>query len=324
MDIEYYGPNPEVGTWYLGALRAGEEMAKHVGDEEFAKQCRDLFDRGSKWIDANLFNGEYYEQKITPPKSADSIADGLRLGAGATNLAEPELQLGAGCLTDQLVGQYVAHVCGLGYLLEKQHVATTLRSVMKHNFCENLFGHFNHMRSYALDDEQGLLVATYPKDRRPKRPFPYAFEVWPGLEYTAAAGMLYEGQTDDALKCIAATRARHEGRKRNPFDEPECGHHYARAMASWATLLAYTGFHYDAVDRVITFNASSKPTTWFWSSGDAWGTIKQSPQNGKVEVTLTVMEGTLPLRTITLTGRGSHQLESDQTLKNGATIQASV
>src|SRR5207237_10480871 len=183
----------------------------------------------------NLFNGDYYEHHIIPPKSADAVADGLRAGAGATNLAEPELQLGAGCLADQLVGQYVAHVCGLGYLLDRAHVRKTLESILKFNFRTSFFDHFNHLRSYVAGDESGLLVATYPKGRRPKRPFPYCNEVWTGLEYTTAAGMIYEGLVDEGVKVVTAARARHDGKTRNPFDEPECRHHYAPAMAAWRT-----------------------------------------------------------------------------------------
>ncbi len=128
MDVEYYGPNPQMGIWYLGALRAAEEMARHVGDNDFAATCRDLFERGSKWIDANLFNGEYYEHQIRPPTDESQIAAGLLVGMGAKDPTKPDYQLGAGCLVDQLVGQYMAHVCGLGYLVDREHVRTTLRA----------------------------------------------------------------------------------------------------------------------------------------------------------------------------------------------------
>ncbi len=74
MDVEYYGPNPEMGFWYLGALRAAEEMARAVGDDAFAAECRDLFDRGSAWLDANLFDGEYYEGTL--PLERFSLRDG--------------------------------------------------------------------------------------------------------------------------------------------------------------------------------------------------------------------------------------------------------
>ena len=54
MDVEYYGPNPQMEIWYLGALRAAEEMAAGVGDKTFAKLCRGLFAKGRAWTDANL------------------------------------------------------------------------------------------------------------------------------------------------------------------------------------------------------------------------------------------------------------------------------
>jgi len=107
MDVEYYGPNPQMGIWYLGALRAAEEMAEHVGDKPFAATCRKLFQNGRTWIDANLFNGEYYEHHIKPPKDESEIAVSLLVGMGAKDPTRPDYQLGAGCLVDQLVGQYM-------------------------------------------------------------------------------------------------------------------------------------------------------------------------------------------------------------------------
>ena len=158
---------------------------------------------------------------------------------GAADPSEPVLQLGAGCLVDQLVGQFLAHVCGLGYLVAADKVKQTLNSIMRFNFKKNMYGHFNHMRSYVLNDESALLMATYPRGNRPARPFPYYNEVMTGFEYTAAVGMLYEGELDDGLRCISAIRDRYDGQRRNPFDEAECGHHYARAMASWAAVAGF-------------------------------------------------------------------------------------
>ncbi len=322
MDVEYYGPNPQMGAWYLGALRAMEEMARHLGESGFADTCRTLFERGKAWMDSHLFNGEYYEHEIRPATSIEAIAPGLRHESmGARNLENPELQLGAGCLIDQLVGQYMAHVCGLGYLLDPDHVRRTLRALMKHNFKDNLHGHFNHMRSYALADEPAMLMASYPRGRRPRRPFPYYNEVMTGFEYTAAVHMLYEGLTADGLKTIAAVRSRYDGRRRNPFDEAECGHHYARAMASWAAILALTGFDYCGVDGSMKFAASRKRVKWFWSNGRAWGTCEQRPGRGGVQVMLNVLHGELSLRKFTLTGCGevswgkAKQVGAGQSLK---------
>ena len=395
MDVEYYGPNPQMGGWYLGALRAVEEMARHLarsaapetrevapppslpgrGQGEgrtlvppspcplterergqgcapcasvaaelgaFANTCRELFQRGSRWMDAHLFNGEYYEHEVRPPKDPAAIAPGLRLNMGAKDLSEPDLQLGAGCLVDQLVGQYTAHILGLGYVLDPRHVKAAHRAIFRHNFKRSLYGHFNHLRTFALNDEAALLMATYPRGRRPKRPFPYYNEVMTGFEYCAAVGMLYEGQTAAGLKCIEAIRARYDGLRRNPFNEAECGHHYARAMASWSAILALTGFHWSAVTKTMTFapahsackyarpakspssSASLKPTTWFWSTGSAWGTVRQRPTPRGIEVTLSVLHGSLPLRALTLAGLGTITLANPRDVVTGATIRVLV
>jgi non-lysosomal glucosylceramidase len=299
MDVEYYGPNPQMGSWYLGALRAGEEMARYLGEAEFADECRRLFDRGSRWLDQHLFNGEYYEHEIRPPLSAAAIALGLRHSTmGARNLADPELQLGAGCLVDQLVGQFMAHVCGLGYLLAPEHVTTTYDSLMKYNFKADFSDHFNHMRSYVLNDESAMLMASYPRGRRPARPFPYYNEVMTGFEYTAAVGMLYEGQIEQGLRVVKAVRDRYDGYRRNPFDEAECGHHYARAMASWAALLALSGFGYSAVARTLTLAPRWRAEDFssFWSVPAAWGAVRQAITGAGMEIRWRVLSGALPVR----------------------------
>ena len=328
MDVEYYGPNPQMGTWYLGALRAMEEMARYLGEADFAAKCRDLFERGRAWTDTNLFNGEYYEHQIRPPKDDAEVAEirpGLRVGMGALNLQEPDLQLGAGCLVDQLVGQYMAHVCGLGDLLDPEHVRTTLRSIMKHNFKHGFNQHFNHLRSFVLGDESALLMATYPKGRRPRRPFPYYNEVMTGFEYTAGIHMLYEGQDDltqAGLQVIGAIRQRYDGLKRSPFDEAECGHHYARAMAAWAGVLALTGFHYSAITKTLTFAPlqDKKHATYFWSNGRAWGTCALRGTKKQTEVTIHVMGGEIEISKLVLTGYGEAKLKAPKRVKAGKII----
>jgi uncharacterized protein (DUF608 family) len=314
MDVEYYGPNPQMGVWYLGALRAAEEMARHLGEDDFAATCRRLFENGSKWIDDNLFNGEYYEHQVRPPKDKSDIAPSLLIGMGAKDPTKPDYQLASGCLVDQLVGQYMAHVCGLGYLLDRDNVGATMRGIMKYNLREGLYGHFNCMRSFAMGDESALLMASYPEDK-PENPFSYFTEVMTGFEYTAAVGMLYEGQTEAGLKCIENIRDRYDGRKRSPFNEAECGHHYARAMASWAAVLALTGFNHSGVEKSMTF--ANKGGTHFWSNGYAWGNclVKRSKRAAQVE--LSVMHGELTLEKFTLGDFGQAQFEEPLKIEVG-------
>jgi len=321
MDVEYYGPNPQMGVWYLGALRAAEEMARHLGEDDFAVTCRRLFEQGKTWLDENLFNGEYYEHQIRPPKDTLAIAPSLLIGMGAKDPTKPDYQLGSGCLVDQLVGQFMAHVSGLGYLLEADHVRKTLQSIMKYNLREGLYGHFNCMRSFALGDESALLMASYPKDR-PKNPFPYFTEVMTGFEYAAAIGMLYEGQLEPGLTCIRNIRDRYDGRKRSPFDEAECGHHYARAMASWAAVLALSGFHYSGVEKTMTFAAQEG--TFFWSNGYAWGSCSLKKENDKVRVELSVLHGELSLSRLILRRFGDVQFDKERLIKTGEKMTFAV
>lgn len=316
MDVEYYGPNPQMEFWYLGALRAAEEMAKYLNDKEFEKKCHTLFLNGSKWTDENTFNGEYYFQKIMPPSSPQAIAFGLREGMGSTNLTEPDFQLGKGCLVDQLVGQYMAHICGLGYLANEQNIKTTMKSIMKYNYIKDFSPLFNNMRSYIMGSESGLIMASWPNGRL-KVPFPYFAESMTGFEYAAAVGMIYEGQTVDGLKCIKSIRDRFDGYKRNPYDEPECGHHYARAMASWALVLALSGFQYSGVEKSMSF--TSTPGTYFWSNGSAWGTCKV--ENDKA--TLEVLKGEITLSKFYF-GEAKTSIITPFTLKQGDIKQLNI
>lgn len=279
MDVNYIGPNPQMATWYLGALRASEEMALQMKDKAFAKKCRAMFENGSQWVDENLFNGAYYIQKV--PKPTD-------------------FQVGEGILVDQLVGQYLAHTCGLGYLLDKDHIATTLKTIKKYNWQENFNDHLSTFRSYAVGKEKGLIMAYYPENKREARPFPYYSEVMTGFEYSTGAHMLYEGLEEEGLEVFAAIRDRYDGKKRNPFDEGEFGHRYARAMASYSGLLAYTGFGYSAVNKSMKFN--NRDGKFFWSNGYQYGTVEISSTDGQKTASLTVLNGSIELRSFQIKG----------------------
>jgi len=253
-------------------------------------------------MDANLFNGEYYEHKITDPTTFQFI------DMDNPKTAIPEYQLGKGCLVDQLVGQYMAHICGLGYLANPKNIRTALSSIMKYNYLTDFSRHFNNMRNYVMGDEAGLVMAAWPKGRL-EVPFPYWAESMTGFEYCAAVGMLYEGMTDDGLKCIRAIRDRFDGLKRNPFDEIECGHHYARAMAAWSSVLALSDFHYSGVTGIMSF--TSQPGKYFWSNGYAWGTCDITSSS----VTLQVLCGSLHLTKFMLDNK--QRIAKNITMKEG-------
>ncbi|HEV8040853.1 MAG TPA: GH116 family glycosyl-hydrolase [Bryobacteraceae bacterium] len=296
-DVEFYGPNPLGTVYYLGALRAAEEMALALGDTAAAANYHALFAKGSAWTDQNLFNGDYYIQKVRGiPKS--QIAPATVGDMGADNPEQPEFQLGDGCLADQLIGQYLADVAGLGPLLDAAHIRKTLESIRKYNYRAQLYEHDSVQRVYVLNDEAALLVCDYTKGGRPKIPFPYFQEAWTGIEYLVAAQFMHAGMLKEGLETIENVRRRYDGERRNPWDEPECGHHYARAMSAWSSVIAFSGFDYHGARKEISLLPKALPPefTSFFSTGFGWGLF--SFAKGRVE--LAVTEGTLPLKSIRL------------------------
>jgi hypothetical protein len=207
-------------------------------------------------------------------------------------------QFGNGCLSDQLLGQLFAHVTGLGHVLPAEHVRRAAQAIHRHNFRRNLNDHDNLARTYALGDEAGLLICSWPHGGRPRRPFVYADEVWTGIEYGVASLLLYEGLVDEALEIVRAARARHDGTRRSPWSEAEAGHHYARSLASWGLLLAYTGFDYDASRRSIGFTpvVGAADLSSFFSTGSGWGVFRQDARS----VELDLRGGTLELSELRL------------------------
>ena len=299
-DVEFYGPNPMCGIYYLGALRAGEEMARAVGDDGAAAEYRRLFENGRKWIDANLFNGEYYVQQIRGTEKS-KIAPALMSTMGSEETENPQYQVGGGCLVDQLVGQYLAEVAGLGDLVSRANVRKTLQSIYRYNYKRTLAEHDTVQRTFALNDEAALVICDYGKARRPRIPFPYYAEVMTGFEYAAASHMLFAGMTREGVECIRNIRARYDGERRNPWDEAECGHHYARAMAAWSGVLALSGFRYHGASGTVWVMPRLRLPDFrcFWATGTGWGTFSLTAGR----LSLKVDHGTLACRRFTVRGR---------------------
>jgi hypothetical protein len=152
-----------------------------------------------------------------------------------------------------------------------------------------------------------VLVCSYAEGKRPRIPFPYYAEVFTGLEHATAAMMMYAGMVDEGTEYIANTRARYDGEKRNPWDEAECGHHYARAMSSWSSVVALSGFEYDgARESVIALpRLPYRSFRSFWASGTAWGEFSYVPgTNGGTFFTLRVHGGDLRCRSVAITAVG--------------------
>ena len=240
MDVDYYGPNPQMEFLYLAALEAAERLAAAFDDDRaFAAKCADLRARGSAWTEANLFNGDYYEHHVVSAEGDFHPATRASWTTFADPL-HPDFQLASGCLVDQLVGDYAARAVGLEPVADFAHARRATDTILRRNRREADAPAFNHMRDFTLFGERSLVMAWYPEDRKPKTPFPYYPETMTGFEYVVAAWLAQTGDFAAAEKVVRDIRDRYDGVKRNPFDEAECGHHYARALASWAVFKAFS------------------------------------------------------------------------------------
>ncbi|MBI4475095.1 MAG: glycine cleavage system aminomethyltransferase GcvT [Acidobacteria bacterium] len=182
----------------------------------------------------------------------------------------------------------------------------------QHNFRNPIGGFDNVQRVYALQDEAGLLLCSWPHGNRPALPFVYSDEVWTGIEYQVAAHLIYEGLVDEGLRVVKAARDRHDGVRRNPWNEFECGWHYARALSSWAVLQALSGVRYSAVEKSLTFNPKLKPPfKCVVAAGTAWGLLTVE----KTKATFEVRYGRLALRKF-----GAATLSPERVLTVGETV----
>ncbi len=260
-DIEFWGPNGMSASFYLGALTAfvkmGEAQAKDVS---FYKK---LLSKGKTFTESELFNGEYFIQKIKwnglkAKNPIDEVKGAWNIDYSPESIEifkkeGPKYQYGVGCLSDGVLGAWIAKVCGIDTpILSPNKIKSHLSSVHKYNLKKDLSDHVNPQRpSYALGDDGGLLLCTWPKGGELSLPFVYSDEVWTGIEYQVASHLIFEGMVEQGLDIVRVCRKRYDGSSRNPFNEYECGSWYARAMSSYGLLQALTGIRYDAVGKSL-------------------------------------------------------------------------
>ncbi len=284
-DINFEGPNTFVGSLYLAALRAGEEMAKEMGDAEFAQRCRRIFESGNRLSVERLWDGEYFIQIVDLQKY-------------------PKHQYEKGCLSDQLFGQGWAHQLSLGYIYPPRNVKQALKSVWTYNFAPDV-GPQNEVhppdRWFALPGEPGLFTCTWPKSPYIKEGVLYREEVWTGIEYQVAGHMVWEDMLPEALAICHAVEQRYHPAKHNPFNEVECGDHYARAMASWGVYTALSGFEYHGPKRHIGFAPRVAPDDFqaAFTAAEGWGSFAQTRTQDVQREQIEVRWGQLTLKTLT-------------------------
>ncbi|MFC2098097.1 GH116 family glycosyl hydrolase, partial [Bacteroidota bacterium] len=286
-DIEFWGPDGMCSSFYLGALSAIIEMGREIDND--VSEYESILQKGIKYVENELFDGEYYIQKIQwtglraeDPTNIDPVSTGYPAEAVKLLKEEgPKYQYGTGCLSDGILGMWIASVCGLDEVLDNEQVTSHLKSIYKYNLKSDLRDHVNPQRpTYACGDEGGLLLCSWPKGGELSLPFVYSNEVWTGIEYQVASHLMFKGEIEKGLDIVRFCRERYDGRVRNPFNEYECGHWYARAMSSYGMLQGLTGARYDAVDRKIYIDSKiGNNFRSFLSTETGFGTV--GLKNGK-------------------------------------------
>ena len=310
-DVNFFGANTMVGSLYLAALRAGEEMARVVGETAFAEECHRIYESGRRLTLAKLFNGEYFVQDVDLQK-------------------HPKWQYADGCLSDQVIGQTWAHQLDLGYLYPKQQVVSALQSIWKYNWTPDAGTqiHEHGLRVQLADPgEAGLLLCTWPKSRHlGNQSVRYRDQVWTGIEFQVAAEMIYEGMITEGLSIVRAVHDRYDGAKHNPWNLILCGDHYARAMASWGCLLAATGFTYNASAGEIGFAPKLTPEDFkaFFTAAEGWGSMVQERTDNQQVNRIELKWGTLRLNTLLCEVPSGFDVREASVRKDGRPLIAKV
>jgi len=319
LDADWFGQVAWLSSIYLAAIRAGEEMAREVGDEVFARRARAIFAVGGKSLVEKLFNGEYFFHKADPAH---------RNVVGSYD----------GCSIDQVYGQSWAFQVGLGRILPEAQTRSALRSLWKYNFTPDVGPYrARHKpgRWYAMPGEGGLLMVTFPRGVSPEfKDHPSAWsamyfnECMTGFEHQVAGHMLWEGMVQEGLAVERMIHDRYHPARRNPWNEVECGDHYARAMASYGVFLAACGWEYHGPNGQLGFAPRLSPEDFkaAFTAAEAWGTIAQKRERAGAAATQTatiaVRWGRLRLRLIALAALPGVKAEKVEVTLDGRPLPA--
>ncbi|NQU88376.1 MAG: hypothetical protein HQ541_21735 [Mariniphaga sp.] len=302
-DIEFWGPDGMCTSFYLGALSSIIEMGEAVGDD--VTSYKNLFSKGKTYMESELYDGEYFIQKIQwegleaqDPTNLPEGGINMNYSDEAKELLKkegPKYQYGTGCLSDGVLGAWMAEMSGMKEFLDPIKVKSHLNSIHKYNLRTDLSDHVNPQRpSFGLGKDGGLLLCTWPKGGALTLPFVYSDEVWTGIEYQVASHLMSVGEVEKGLEIVREVRKRYDGKIRNPFNEYECGHWYARALASYGLIQGLTGVRYDAVEQILYVDSQVGDFTSFLSTEHGFGEVEYK----KGEAELEVVYGEIPVKKI--------------------------
>ena len=323
LDCTWYGQNSWMSSMYIGALLAGEQMAKEMQDTAFAERCHRIAESGKQNLLARLYNGEYFNSRIDP-----AHADAMNSGNG--------------CFIDQILGQSWAKQIGLPLILPTAETRSALKALWKYNFFQNVQSYRlaaqgnRKYREHIRPGESGMIMCTFPRDDwdfikssggQDSKDYSHRFasyfdEIWSGQEYQVASHMLWEGMVLEGMTIVRAIHDRYSPPKRNPWSEEEAGIHYARAMASYGAFIGICGFEYNGPKGDLGFSPKLSPENFRapFIAAEGWGTYSQSIENGKMKVSVIVKWGQLKLQSFAVNVVGMPKISQAKARVSGQEI----
>lgn len=297
LDNEVFGPGSWLEGMYLLALASAAEMAAALGQTEREREYRRLYENGKAFLNTELFNGSYYYHKVDLTDRTQPSRYGVEAKYWNEEAGEIKYQVAEGCLIDQMLAEWHAHLVGLEGVFHPEQKRVALKNLYKNNFKTSMREVTNTWRNFALNDESGTVMCTFPEGARiPAIPMMYCEETMTGFEYALAGLLISEGLVTEGESVVRAVRDRYDGEKRNPWNEIECGSNYARSMASFALLPIYSGFTFDMSRAHIGFAPLSGAGSYLFAVKDSWGEFTLTPERA----TLTLYGNPLTLRSLSL------------------------
>jgi len=156
------GDSAYCGGLYLAALRAGEEIARKVGDQATAQRYRQIFTKGQATYVSKLWNGAYFRYDTEGQNSND-------------------------VQSEQLAGQWYANLTGLGDIVPVEMRRSALKRVFEFNVMKAENGSMGAFNGWGAD---GSPLTTNQQTQ----------EVWTGTTFGVASHMLSEGLREEAFK----------------------------------------------------------------------------------------------------------------------------
>ena len=313
LDARWHGEISWVVGLCIAGVKAGQAMAEEMNDTAFAELCRNYAEKGSRNMEAHLYNGEYFIHRPDPAVGKKEI--------GSFNT----------CHIDQVYGQSWAWQVNLGRILDKEKTMSALRALWKYNYMPDVGPYIkihNGGRFYAVAGEGGMVMNTNPSNE--ENPYgnakawqvAYFSECMSGFEHAVASHMMAEGMTQEALVLTRSVHDRYHAYKRNPFNEIECSDHYGRAMASYGTFISACGFTYHGPKGHIGFAPALTPENFRapFTTAEGWGTYSQQRNDHSFSAQLKMAYGELTIKKFTVELDSGHKAGSVKMMLNNKVI----